>query len=319
MHLFTDIPTLALGPIFPYLHTAPFKVGPFTIHVFGILVGLAILTGMYVSQSRAFKVGVNNLYMSELLLWVIIGIFVGSHLFEILAYQPHRVLKDPLILIRIWDGIASFGGMIGLLLAVFGYLRWRRQRLLPYLDVLMWGGVHAWVFGRLGCSFAHDHPGYFTSSWFSVKWPVNHQDQWMNVHEFAGRHDLGLYEFLYTFVMLAVFYALNRKGKKFAGFTTALLFVMYAPMRFALDFLRTADLRYLGLTPAQYLAFVMFAVGIGMFILLPKTPQHPEPKVVTEKEASVFTDGDSSADASDPEPEALEPAPEDLEPKGSPQ
>ncbi|MBU1241517.1 prolipoprotein diacylglyceryl transferase [Myxococcota bacterium] len=284
MYFTSQLNLLALSPIFPYLDAGPFKVGPFTVHMFGLMVGLAILTGMYVTQARAFKVGVNTLYTSELLTWVVVGIFVGSHLFEILAYQPHRIARDPLILIRFWDGIASFGGMIGLLLAVMLYLRYRRQKLLPYLDVLMWGGVHAWLFGRLGCSYAHDHPGYFTDSWFSVRWPVNHLDQFYNVNNLPGRHDLGLYEFLYTFIIVGAFYLLNRKGRKFAGFTTALLFVMYAPMRFALDFLRTADRRYLGLTPAQYLAFLMFAVGVGMFILLPKTPQDPQPIEVEQEE-----------------------------------
>ncbi len=270
-HLFPPSP-LALGPLFPYLSAGPYTFGPFTVHVFGLLVGIAIITGMYITQRRGYQKGLDPEYTSELLTLVVIGVFVGSHLFEILFYQPHRILNDPLVLIRFWDGIASFGGLIGLVVTMVLYLRYRRQKLLPYLDALMWGGVHAWVFGRLGCAFAHDHPGRFTDSWFSVRWPLNHMDQVYNIHNHPGRHDLGLYEFLYTFIILIFFYALNRKGKRFPGFTTALLFVLYGPMRFLLDFLRTADRRYFGLTPAQYLAFFMTFLGIGLFILLPRDP-----------------------------------------------
>jgi phosphatidylglycerol---prolipoprotein diacylglyceryl transferase len=275
---FLDTLILAAEPIFPYLHAGPWKFGPFTVHMFGLMVGLGIITGTYVIQNRGFKIGLNTLYTSEVVMYGMIGLFVGAHLFEIIAYQPARILKDPLVLLRIWDGISSFGGLIGVTIAIFIYTKIKKIDVWSYFDIVVWGSIHAWIFGRMGCSFAHDHPGRFTDSWFSVKWPVNHFDQVWNVNNYAGRHDLGLYELIFTFFLLAIIYATNWKGQRFRGFTVALLFVMYAPVRFMMDFLRTADKMYMGFTPAQYMAVIMFLSGIAMFIFLPEISKRNQAK-----------------------------------------
>ena len=168
------LPIPALAPIFPYINIGPMQWGGFTLHPFGILVAAAIFTGMYFVQQRGERLGLNPLTVSELVTVTVVMIFVGSHLFEILAYQPDRIREDPWVLLRIWDGIASFGGLLGLLATAIYFSARGKMSFLTSTDVLMWGGVHAWIFGRLGCSVAHDHPGLFTDSWFSVRWPVNH-------------------------------------------------------------------------------------------------------------------------------------------------
>ena len=55
-----------------------------------------------------------------------------------------------------------------------------------------------------------------------------------------------------------------------------LLAVLYAPCRFALDFLRASDLsfvdrRYAGLTPAQYV--VVALLGLGVWLLVRQAPE----------------------------------------------
>jgi hypothetical protein len=43
------------------------------------------------------------------------------------------------------------------------------------------------------------------------------------------------------------------------GTFLASFIALYMPIRFALDFLRVGDARYFGLTPAQWVAMVLFA------------------------------------------------------------
>ena len=279
MHLILTA-TPALAPIFPYIDIGPMNWGGFTIHPFGILVGIAIFTGMYFVQKRGDQLGLNPALVAELVTVTVVAIFVGSHLFMVLAYQPERVLEDPLVLVRLWDGIASFGGLIGLVLTAWYYHLRGKLPFWTSMDVLIWGGLHAWVFGRAGCSVAHDHPGLFTDSWFSVRWPVNHPDQILNVHGLPGRHDLGLYEFLYTFVLLGIFYFSHKRWSWRPGFSTGLLFVFYAPARFGMDFLRAVDKRYFHLTPAQYGSLLMFA--FGLYLLRRHFMQKPEAGTPTE-------------------------------------
>lgn len=275
----------ALAPIFPYLDVAPLQWGPFTLHPFGILVALAIFTGMWFVQRRGDELGLDPLRVAELVTVTVIAIFVGSHLFEILAYQPERVLRDPLVLLRIWDGIASFGGLLGLLTAAFWFHVRGRLSFFTSTDILMWGGVHAWILGRLGCSIAHDHPGLFTDAWFSVRWPVNHPDQALNVHGLPGRHDLGLLEFLFTFLMLGILYLTHRRWGWRPGFTTGVVFVTYAPVRFGMDFLRAVDRRYLYLTPAQYGSLAMLAAGLFLLWRYSRAGAIPSAEATSESSA----------------------------------
>ena len=287
---------LALGPIFPYLEAGPWKFGPFTIHMFGLMVGLGILFGTWIMLRRARQVGLSEYHMGQMVQYGIVGLFVGAHLYSVLLYFPERVLSDPLLLLRFWDGIASTGGLIGLLVVVWWYTRKNGLDFLAYLDNILWGGLHGWVFGRLGCSFAHDHPGTFTDFWFSVKWPMDDPDRVFYAGgNLPGRHDLGLYEFLFTLVMLAVLYVTNRKGQRFRGFTTALIFVMYAPTRFFLDYLRVLDARYWGLTPAQWAMIPMFATGVFMFFHLPSQEKEKSPDDMADDVSK--TDNEEEADA----------------------
>ena len=83
------------------------------------------------------------------------------------------------------------------------------------------------------------------------------------------RHDLGLYELLFTIVMTAILFRYNRKPRP-PGRIIALAALMYAPARFVLDFLRATDVarpdeRYVGLTPAQWACLATAALGVYLW------------------------------------------------------
>jgi phosphatidylglycerol:prolipoprotein diacylglycerol transferase len=77
-----------------------------------------------------------------------------------------------------------------------------------------------------------------------------------------GPHfDLGLLELLYTIALAALFLVLDRRPRP-TGFFVGLFFACYGPVRFALDALRTGDLRYFGWTPGQYASVAAALFGI---------------------------------------------------------
>jgi phosphatidylglycerol:prolipoprotein diacylglycerol transferase len=190
------------------------------------------------------------------IIWALVAGFIGAHLFAILLYAPNLLQRGgPLILLKTWRGMSSFGGLWGALLALLIYF-WRLKKTwLRYADVLAQGLVVGWIFGRLGCAIAHDHVGIQSSFFLAVRYPG------------GPRHDLGLYEFLLTlFVFFPVIQLLRRKATQLGAYVVALS-LMYAPCRFLLDFLRIsnvpgADLRYWGLTPAQFSSMALFGLGL---------------------------------------------------------
>jgi prolipoprotein diacylglyceryltransferase len=74
-----------------------------------------------------------------------------------------------------------------------------------------------------------------------------------------GFHDLGLYEFLFLSLVVVPLVAVWSRRERPGGFYLVAFAALYLPVRFALDMLRVADTRYLGLTPAQWVAALTLA------------------------------------------------------------
>jgi phosphatidylglycerol:prolipoprotein diacylglycerol transferase len=135
------------------------------------------------------------------------------------------------------------------------YIRRHGLPVLPWLDVLARGFSLAYVFGRAGCSVAHDHPGIPSDFFLAVAYPATARFP-------AGpRHDLGLYELLLWIAIFAAFHWLGRRPRP-SGFYIGWLIVVYAPIRFGLDFLRTNDMTHLGLTFAQWCCLLVIPLGV---------------------------------------------------------
>jgi phosphatidylglycerol:prolipoprotein diacylglycerol transferase len=187
---------------------------------------------------------------------MLIGGFVMAHLVSVVFYFPERIKESPLVLLNIWSGLSSFGGFLGATLT-FVYLT-RREQIPPlrYADATALGLAIGWIFGRLGCTTAHDHPGRHTDFFLAVRYPD------------GPRHDLGLYEMLFT-VVLAVILFWYAKKPRAEGRLIGLFALLYTPVRFGLDFLRATDSarpdeRYGGLTPAQYACLGGFALAVWL-------------------------------------------------------
>ncbi|MCB9557172.1 MAG: prolipoprotein diacylglyceryl transferase [Deltaproteobacteria bacterium] len=252
----------------PYLHVPPLQLGPITIHAFGVLAMLAIVLGAKASRRRAVELGLEPGVIDQAIPWIVVGVFVVAHLVAVLLYHPERVARDPLVLLRFWDGISSFGGFFGGLFAAVLFFRLRKVKVKKYSEAMIFGAVVALAVGRVGCSVAHDHPGKVTDSPLAVKgWPTAETPKrGLGFYtEGPRRHDLGFYELLLLIPITVLMYAL-KCVRPFEGFHIVLALLLYTPVRFFLDFLRTADRHYLGLTPGQYFAALLFGVALVLMV-----------------------------------------------------
>lgn len=263
---------------------------PIAIHPFGLLVATGVVTGFYLARWKAKRDGVHPETMANLAGWVLVPGFVSAHLFDDLAYRPELVAEQPWHLLYVWEGISSFGGFFG---AIGGALAWTYRRKLPglaFADPIAFAFPLGWLFGRTGCFTVHDHPGRVTTFFLGV------EDYQVGHPPYQVRHDLGLYEVIWSAAVIALFFLLARKQRP-RGTYLALLALLYAPVRFALDFLRAtdfdyADARYFGLTPGHYAAIALLAIGLATAYAVwrnpwPEIPKwarwpEPEPEVVAE-------------------------------------
>jgi phosphatidylglycerol:prolipoprotein diacylglycerol transferase len=245
----------------PYFDQPQIPLGPLSIHGFGVLVAVGVLVAIAVLKRRAERDGLDSAVAQSLATWILVGGFVGAHLADRFVYFPAETMSDPLSIVRIFDGLSSFGGFVGAISATLVRRRTLGGQLWRYLDTIAFAFPFGWLFGRLGCFVAFDHPGSPTSMFLGQEY-----------RDGIVRHNLGLEEAIYTLLLAAIFLFLGRNGRP-AGFYVGMLATLYAPFRFGLDYLRKVDVRYLGLTPAQYGSVVVFAAGV--FILSRRNVPQP--------------------------------------------
>jgi phosphatidylglycerol:prolipoprotein diacylglycerol transferase len=237
--------------VIPHIDQPTLHLGPITIHAFGVLVALAMIVGMRFVRRRAAADGLDPFVADRLVTWVLVAGFIGAHLVDRFVYYWGETLADPISILRFWEGLSSFGGFLGAIVGAL--LFFRRERALPrwrLLDCVAYGFPFGWIFGRLGCTLAFDHPGSPTRFFLGEVYTDG-----------VVRHNLGLYEALYTVLIAALFHRLGRTGRP-AGFYVAALAIVYAPVRFLFDFLRKNDIRYGGLTPGQWGALALIVAGV---------------------------------------------------------
>ncbi|HTB79140.1 MAG TPA: prolipoprotein diacylglyceryl transferase family protein [Polyangiaceae bacterium] len=274
----------------PYIHVPDLHIGPLPLHPFGILVATGVLVGTSITARRARKLGYDVLQLNSFVTWMLVSAFVLSHMLDSVFYHWDEVVRRPLSVIMLWEGLSSFGGFVG---AVVGIVLWKyfvidddqylpRLRrspapILPFADLVLSVFPIGWAFGRAGCSTVHDHPGARATAdtLLAVAYPRHPGDGTVTKFGFIEliqghdpRFDLGFLELLFT-IILAVCFALTWRRRLPIGTYVIASGLAYAPVRFAMDFLRIpandgGDTRYGSLTPAQWSCMVLFLYSLSM-------------------------------------------------------
>ena len=242
--------------LIPYFEIPILDWGPIVLDSWTALVMTGFIVGLEITRARAIRMGLDVRDIVDGAV-VTVGMgFVVGHIVHVLAYNPQQLETDGIMaLLRIWAGFSSTGGFIGAIIGSVLFFRVIRKRdFWIHADTIMYGFPFAWMLGRFGCFTAHDHIGKASDFWLAVQFPG------------GSRHDLGLYEALWT-LGIALLFVWFRNRRVQPGFFLALFCTTYAPIRFFMDFLRNtdleqADVRWGGLTPAQYGMLLMTGAGI---------------------------------------------------------
>jgi phosphatidylglycerol:prolipoprotein diacylglycerol transferase len=238
-----------------------------SIQPFGVLVATGVLLGAWVAGRFAQRNELDPVATGDLVTYAVVTGFILGYFLNGFFYEREtfmEILRDPSLLFSTWLGLSSYGGFFGGILGCFIWKYRTKKELLPYANAVCFGLPVGWLFGRMGCFVVHDHPGKVTDFALAVS------DYRFGDPPFEPRHDLGLYEVIFSIGIIALFFTLEHIKRRPVGFYCVLLPLVYAPVRFCLDFLRAApleggDVRYGGLTPAQWSSIAMVAVGLAVW------------------------------------------------------
>jgi phosphatidylglycerol---prolipoprotein diacylglyceryl transferase len=245
----------------PWIEWTTYSIGPVTLQVWGTFVALGILLASFAIYKNSEKFGLKGEQMMDLVIWLLVGGFIGARLGHVFLYEPVFYFSQPLEILKIWHGgLSSFGGFVGAGISFFWFAKRNKidkKLWLKVGDLLMFGALPGWMVARVGCFLIHDHPGTLSHSIVALQ------------HPNGARLDMALLE-IFGILPLALYVFVTRKKLQPNGLHLSIIFIYYGTLRFILDFWRAtdvvnADARYFSLTPGQYFAIVMVAVGVLIF------------------------------------------------------
>lgn len=133
------------------MHPILFKIGNFPVHTFGVIMVVAFFLGVKLAMARADQYGITKSQMSDLATWTLLAGILGARGLFILQDLPYFLAhKDELFSLK-FQGLTSFGGLIGGTIAAALWTRKTKVPMVAVLDLLAPAFILGHTIGRFGC------------------------------------------------------------------------------------------------------------------------------------------------------------------------
>jgi len=262
-----------------YIH---WNTDPEIINVFGISIryyGLLFVCGLilsiYILGWIYKRENIPSEHLEKLSIYSMIGILVGARLGHCLFYEPSYYLSHPLEMILPitfppsggvkfigYQGLASHGGALGELIALYFYSRKTKHSMIDTIDLTAVVAGLVGVFIRLGNFMNSEIIGMPTTKpWGVIFERVDN----------LPRHPTQLYEAISYFIIFAIMMILyiKMRDKLKNGFFFGLLLVLIFTARFIIEFVKEDQVGFedgMTFNMGQLLSLPFILVGIGFMI-----------------------------------------------------
>ena len=254
---------------------------------------LGFIIGYYILSKIFKKEGLPIELLDKLTFYVVISTIIGARLGHCLFYEPEIYLRHPLRMILPFEGtpgkdfhftgyqgLASHGGAIGLLIGLYLYARKFKRPYLWILDRIAIVTAQAGAFIRLGNLFNSEIVGTPTHLPWGVKF-VRLAPHGMPIDQIVPLHPAQVYEsicYLIIFVILITLYFKKYPHVK-QGFFIGLFFVLVFTARFFIEFVKDDQVAFeagMPLNMGQLLS-IPFIIA-GLILLFRKSPEYKTEK-----------------------------------------
>ncbi len=252
--------------IFKYPEWLSFLPGD-GLRYYSLLYVLVFLGGFHLLSWQIKRAGGTEEEASDFVLYGVIAVLGGSRLGHVFFYDFDKFKEDPLWLFRIWEGgLASHGGMLGLIAGMWVFTKIKRQSFFEGADRFAFSAALGSTLIRIGNFFNSEIVGRKTDQTWGVRF--------VRVDGPHGdlRHPSQLYEVALGILVFASLYVADRawgKEKRPRGALISLFFALYFTGRFFVEYVKdyqtlTSDNP---LTMGQILSIVPAAAGyLGLYL-----------------------------------------------------
>jgi len=209
------------------------KIGPLTIHTYGVLLAAAYLAGMWVVVRSAREAGADPDQVLDWLFWGIVGAIVGARLLYVVVNLDHYV-SHPIEIVQVWKGgLVFYGGVFGGFVAAMLYLLPRRLPAWQWADFVAPALALGQAVGRMGCLAAGCCYGKPTQ----LPWVIHFHDPASLAPLDVGLHPTQVYDALCGVAIFTVLCAV-RRHKRFHGQVMLAYLFLYTIARTAVELFR---------------------------------------------------------------------------------
>lgn len=253
-----------------------FRIGGFSLRYYGLFFVLAFVGSYWLLQKVFEREGISTDLLTPLSMYIFLGTLIGARLGHTLFYEfdyyKHHLLEI-ILPFKInsngfeftgYQGLASHGGAIGILIAVVLFCKKYHQSILWLLDRLVIAVALAGFFIRLGNLFNSEIIGKPTEA------------PWAFIFEridLMPRHPAQLYEAILYLLLFFILWMQYRQRTMFfkEGFLFGYFLMLLFSVRFFIEFLKEDQVAFesgMILNMGQYLSLPFIA--LGMIIVLVK-------------------------------------------------
>lgn len=239
-----------------------FTIGNWGPRWYGILFAMGFVVGYYVMLKIFKKDGIKQEVLDSLTMHIFLGTLIGARLGHCLFYEPSYYLSNPLKILMVWQGgLASHGGAIGILIALYLFIKKQKRTLIWVLDNVMIAIPFALFCIRIGNLMNSEIYGHVTSlPWGFV---------FLRNGETEPKHPTQFYEGLSYLLIFGIMYYLGvvKNGRQQKGLIFGLSFVLLFSARFLIEFVKQNQVHFessMTLNMGQWLSIPFILTGFAV-------------------------------------------------------
>ncbi len=239
------------------------------IRWYGLFWVIGLIVAVYIVQNIYKKEDLPEKWFDSLFIYMIVGIIAGARLGHCLFYEPEYYLANPFEMLKVWEGgLASHGGVIGIIIAVWLYSRKiTKQSMLWTFDRVMVPTGFTAAMIRFGNLMNHEIYGGPTDQPWGFRF-IDNLYQWMNGAEpiyTEPSHPTQIYEALvYLAVFLITMYMyFNTSAKDRKGLITGVGILIIFMFRFFVEFVKNVQVE------EEYSMIESTGLNIGQWLSIP--------------------------------------------------
>ncbi len=241
-----------------------FRIGNFAVRWYGLLFASGFFFGYLIFLRFFKKEGLSVELLDKLTIYMAIGTVIGARLGHCLFYEPDYYLKNPIEMLKIWQGgLASHGAAIGILLALWLFVRKYKKPFIWILDRIVVVVALAGALIRLGNLMNSEIYGIETALPWGFVFVKN--------LEVVPKHPTQIYEALTYFLVFALLLTIYiRSDSKFrSGILFSWFLILVFGMRFLIEFIKEDQVGFeagMQLNMGQWLSIPFVLLGIALLI-----------------------------------------------------